>query len=136
MNGAVPNPTGETNGNSVFPPMTPEMLMMQIMQPQLFRQNGVLPQMLANAAALLEQQKRGSAEPAAQSPTTSVDTPPSSQASVHADQPEAEPNVSSSPPSSSVDSVAEEKKPAKPETEEPTTAIRKRGFDVSDLLFK
>lgn len=136
MNGAVPNPTGETNGSSVFPPMTPEMIMMQIMQPQLFRQNGMLPQMLANAAALLERQKQGSAEPSAQSPTTSVDTPPSSQASAHADQPEQ--NASSSPPGSSVDSGAEEKeekKSVKQETEE-TTSTKKRGFDVSDLLFK
>ncbi|KAI6176442.1 T-box [Aphelenchoides bicaudatus] len=133
MNGAVPNPASEATPNSVFPPMTPEMLMMQIMQPQLFRQNGGLPQMLANAATLLERQKRGSTEPKAESPSTSVDTPPSSQASAQADQPEAE--TSASPPISSAESEAQEKKPAKQEGED-STSTRKRGFDVSDLLFK
>lgn len=112
--------------------MTPEMLMLQIMNPH-FRQNGgALPQMLANAAALLERQKRQSAD--VQSPATSVDTPPSSQASAQADQPE---TTNTSPTSSSEPPVPQDKTTVnKQEVAENSPNTKKRGFDVSDLLFK
>lgn len=141
LNGGVPpNPASETNGSSVFPTMTPEMLMMQIMQPQLFRQNPAFPQMLANAAAAayLDRQKHANAEPAtAQSPSTSVGTPPSSQTSAHADQPEPEAINSTTPPTSSSESTPQEevKELPKPNVEE-TKSSKKGGFGVSDLLNK
>lgn len=133
------NPSGnESNGSSVFPTMTPEMLMMQIMKPNLFCQNAAFPQMLANAAAFLERQKQNNAESTnVQSPTTSVGTPPSSQASDKADQPESEPNNSASSPTTSSHSTPQTttKETPKPNGDE-VKVTKKGGFGVSDLLNK
>jgi len=105
------------------------------MDPQLFRQNGVFPQMLANAAALLEQQKRTtSPEPAApQSPSTSVETPPSSHASVKTEANEADARCATPPTSSN--STPPTKESPKQKADEKKVA-RKGGFGVSDLLNK
>jgi hypothetical protein len=122
LNGGAPqNPLNEANPSSVFPTMTPEMLMMQIMQPNLFRQNGAFPQMLANAAAILERQKQQARDAAPQSPTTSVETPPSRQDSVKVEVTEGEVNDESPPESS-------------PKLESSPKPTRKGGFGVSDLL--
>jgi hypothetical protein len=107
--------------------MTPEMLVMQslLLQPQLIRQAGGIPQLIANAAAAREAANRTNAR--AESPTRSPTQSPD-RASVKEDEEEEK---------ASVKEEEEEQSSSPTETKDNNEELnsgRKCGFGVSDLL--